>query len=172
MLPGAFEMTGVEAQVAQALAGAGARDILVPNMADLGATPFAISEELQESLSEVSQAFNAALAGAMSALQRRLLGRARIAVVDTFAAQRLIVQRPRLFGFTARRPPASTTIPARRPPARDSCSSTRSMRRPPPIGSSARSSPRRASASERPAFAAWDQHRSRGEVVPRPGPGR
>lgn len=82
------------------LADAGARYILVPNMADLGATPSASAEGLEARLSAVSEAFNAALAPAMSALQRRLRGRVRIAVVDTFAAQRLIVQRPRLFGFT------------------------------------------------------------------------
>jgi phospholipase/lecithinase/hemolysin len=86
----------------EALAGAGARYILVPNMADLGATPFAASKgpDFQAFLSDVTEAFNAALASAMSALERRLHGRVRIAVFDTFAMQRLIVQRPRLFGFT------------------------------------------------------------------------
>lgn len=86
----------------EALAGAGARYILVPNMADLGATPFGASQgpEFQALLSGVTEAFNKALASAMSALQRRFRGRVRIAVFDTFDAQRLIVQRPRLFGFT------------------------------------------------------------------------
>ena len=60
----------------EALAGAGARYILVPNMADLGATPFGASEkgytDFQAFLSDVTEAFNAAVASAMSALEHRL----------------------------------------------------------------------------------------------------
>ena len=81
----------------EALAGAGARYILVPNMADLGATPFAASKDAENAgfrafLSGVTEAFNAALASAMSALEHRLRDdRVHIAVFDTFAVQRLIV---------------------------------------------------------------------------------
>ena len=61
----------------EALAGAGARYILVPNMADLGATPFGASKgpDFQAFLSDVTEAFNAAVASAMSALEHRLRGR-------------------------------------------------------------------------------------------------
>jgi phospholipase/lecithinase/hemolysin len=85
-----------------ALADAGARYILVPNMADLGATPFggSMGPEFQAFLTTTTEGFNAALATAMSALERQLHGRVDIKVFDTFALQRQIMRRPRLFGFT------------------------------------------------------------------------
>jgi phospholipase/lecithinase/hemolysin len=85
-----------------ALADAGARYILVPNMADLGETPFGTSQlpATQALLSQATQAFNTALASAMSDLEDGLGGRVRITVFDTFAVQRQIMRRPRLFGFT------------------------------------------------------------------------
>ena len=83
-------------------ANTGARYILVPNLADLGDTPFGALQgpETQAFLSGVSQAFNGALASAMSELEQSLDGRVQITVFDTFAVQRQIMRRPRLFGFT------------------------------------------------------------------------
>jgi phospholipase/lecithinase/hemolysin len=82
----------------EALANAGARYILVPNMGDLGATP--LGAPLGSALTEVTQAFNAALEAAIADVERRLPGHVRISIFDTFAVQRQIMERPRLFGFT------------------------------------------------------------------------
>jgi phospholipase/lecithinase/hemolysin len=46
----------------------GAEHVLVPNMADLGITPFAISQGIDDQLTTLSAAFNAALAGTFDGL--------------------------------------------------------------------------------------------------------
>jgi phospholipase/lecithinase/hemolysin len=82
----------------EALAHAGARYILVPNMGDLGATPFGAPQG--RFFTQVTQDFNAALESSMADLERRRPGHVRISIFDTFAVQRQIMERPRLFGFT------------------------------------------------------------------------
>jgi phospholipase/lecithinase/hemolysin len=84
------------------LAQAGGRYFLVPNMPDLGATPFGASlgPAGQADLTTLTQGFNAALAAAMADLEDQLEGPVHITVFDTFAAQGEILADPVGFGFT------------------------------------------------------------------------
>jgi phospholipase/lecithinase/hemolysin len=93
-----------------ALANAGARYVLVPNMGDLGDTPFAApgGPGFQDLLSKATQAFNDALASAMTELERSFHGRVQVTVFDTYAVQKQIMRRPRLFGFTNTTSPCLT----------------------------------------------------------------
>jgi phospholipase/lecithinase/hemolysin len=83
------------------LAQAGARYFLVPNMPDLGATPFGASlGPFAQTLSALTQGFNAALGAAMADLEGQLGEPIHITVFDTFSAQREILEDPARFGFT------------------------------------------------------------------------
>lgn len=81
-----------------ALALAGAQHILVPNMPNLGATPFAASVNLVDELMGLSAGFNQGLAQAMALVEAQT--GADIVLFDTFVAlEQLIANAPQL-GFT------------------------------------------------------------------------
>lgn len=78
-----------------ALAGEGAQHFLVPNMPDLGATP---EFPGYADLTGLTMAFDAALAGALTALDQALS--AEITLFDTFSTFHNITQNPGAYGFT------------------------------------------------------------------------
>lgn len=76
----------VVANVTAAIRGlhqAGARDFLVPNLADLGLTPFAKAQNLGPQFTQISRQHNALLKSALNALERELRG-VRIVTVDVY----------------------------------------------------------------------------------------
>ncbi|MFT3757946.1 SGNH/GDSL hydrolase family protein [Thauera sp.] len=88
------------------LTGAGATDILVPNMPNLSRTPFGLSLNLQQqaALDVLSRSFNEALAGtldlARSGSVPGIPGGLRLMSFDTAAAFDEIISDPGAFGFT------------------------------------------------------------------------
>jgi phospholipase/lecithinase/hemolysin len=109
-LPGVSALPGVAANAVAnlagevlALAGAGAYHILVPNLPDLGATPFgyslaALDPTLPGQLTALTMAFNLGLEQALVDLQG-LLG-IDIRYFDTFGALAEVAADPEAFGFT------------------------------------------------------------------------
>jgi phospholipase/lecithinase/hemolysin len=83
-----------------ALAQLGAQHFLVPNMPDLGRTPFAISlgPLAQAQLEQLSAGFNAGLVAAMDQVES--LFALDVRVFDTFAFMNQILDDPAAFGFT------------------------------------------------------------------------
>ena len=79
------------------LASLGAEHFLVPNMADLGETPFGLAQGPGGSamLTGLTEGFNGALGGALSALPTL-----DIVQFDTFGAFRELRDNPAAFGFT------------------------------------------------------------------------
>lgn len=79
----------------QSLAAEGAMHFLIPNMANLGATPAFLGNG---SLTALTLGFNAALAGALTALDQVLA--AEITQFDTFGALNDLIQNPAGYGLT------------------------------------------------------------------------
>lgn len=77
----------------------GARTILMPNMPDVGATPFGQGSGLAPLLTAVSAGFNGYLDAAADALELGLPG-LDIIEFDTFAAIGSVLANPAAFGFT------------------------------------------------------------------------
>jgi len=96
-LPGAIANL---ANIVGALALAGAQDVLVPLMGDLGATPFGLSFGQQGSaqLTQLTQGFNAGLLGAMSQVEQ--ITGINVILVDTFSVLDRVLDDPSGFGFT------------------------------------------------------------------------
>ena len=85
------------------LALEGARTFLVPNLVDLGQTPEFKGTEFEGPLRELAIAFNAGLAGALSALEAELatLGiPIDVTLFDTFSLLDAVLANPALGGFT------------------------------------------------------------------------
>ena len=82
----------------QALALKGAQHFLIPNMPDLGATPDFRGTANAASLSLLTQGFNLALAGALSALDQALS--AEISLFDLYGSLNRVIQDPGHYGFT------------------------------------------------------------------------
>jgi phospholipase/lecithinase/hemolysin len=89
------------AAAVEALALAGGRHFLVPNMVDLGKIPAFIGTPLEGDLRLLAQGFNAGLAEAMSTLEGGLefLG-VEVTIFDTFAAFDQTLTNPAAGGFT------------------------------------------------------------------------
>jgi len=92
-----------------ALAQLGAQHFLVPNMPDLGRTPFAISlgPLAQAQLEQLSAGFDAGLAAAMDQVEN-LFG-LDVRVFDTFAFMNTILDNPAANGFTDTTTPCIAT---------------------------------------------------------------
>jgi phospholipase/lecithinase/hemolysin len=88
---------GNTATAVQRLAAAGARHILVPNVPDIGLTPFAISSGSAPLVTQLASAYNNALHGAFVSL-----GNAGIPIIelDTFATFEGMVEYARMIGFS------------------------------------------------------------------------
>ncbi len=80
------------------LAGLGAKTIVVPNLPNLGVTPFAAARNLIPQATAFSTAFNALLQGELGSLETNL--GIDIVHVDVFSLSQAIANRPREFGFT------------------------------------------------------------------------
>jgi phospholipase/lecithinase/hemolysin len=98
--PAGTAVTNLTAAV-EALALAGGRHFLVPNMVDLGKTPAFLGTPLEGDLRLLAQGFNAGLAEAMSTLEGALefLG-VEITIFDTFGAFDQALSDPAAVGFT------------------------------------------------------------------------
>jgi outer membrane lipase/esterase len=83
-------------QTIQTLWTAGARHILVPNIPDLGLTPYALASGFGPLITQLSAAYNQALGGALAALQSA--GVAAIPV-DAFGTLQAMVNESSTFGF-------------------------------------------------------------------------
>jgi phospholipase/lecithinase/hemolysin len=88
---------GNTAAAIQQLAAAGARHILVPNVPDIGLTPFAVSSGAGPLVTQLAAAYNNVLAGAIANL-----GNAGIPIVelDAFSTFEGMVQYARKIGFS------------------------------------------------------------------------
>lgn len=88
------------AQSVTELYAAGAREFLLPLMADLGLTPraLALGDAASQQLSQLSLGFNAGLAQTYAQLQAALPG-ARLRVFDTAAAQQELLAAAAMLGF-------------------------------------------------------------------------
>jgi phospholipase/lecithinase/hemolysin len=83
----------------QTLYGLGARHIMVPGLADLGATPAGIASGFAPALTGLSAFFNANLMATLSALEAGLTG-ADLIFVDIFAAHHDLIDHPGDHGLT------------------------------------------------------------------------
>jgi phospholipase/lecithinase/hemolysin len=89
---------GNVAQAVTTLAGLGAKTILVPNLPDLGVTPFVATRNLTIQATIFSSLFNTLLLGTLGSLESDL--GIDIVQVDTFSLSEAIARRPSEFGFT------------------------------------------------------------------------
>jgi len=98
LLPATLISNGVTniVNAIQTLALEGATHFLVPNLADLGATP---AFPGNADLTALTVGFNSALAAALTALDQALLA-AEIVQFDTFGAFNSLIQNPAAFGMT------------------------------------------------------------------------
>lgn len=96
---------------ALSLYGVGARDFLIPLMADLGATPevAALGPAAAAGASLVSLAFNGGLKHSLEVLAASLPG-SHFMVYDTFAQQHLVLDHPGDFGLTNTTDPCFTGV--------------------------------------------------------------
>jgi outer membrane lipase/esterase len=83
----------------QTLYGLGARHIVVPGLADLGATPAGLASGFSAALTGLSAVFNANLAATLGALEVGLAG-SELIFVDIFAAQHELIDHPGDHGLT------------------------------------------------------------------------
>ena len=83
----------------QTLYGLGARHIMVPGLADLGATPAGIASGSAAALTGLSAFFNANLMATLGALEADLAG-SDLIFVDIFAAQHELIANPGDHGLT------------------------------------------------------------------------
>lgn len=83
----------------QTLYGLGARHIMVPGLADLGATPAGIASGFAPALTGLSAFFNAQLLATLSGLEASLAG-SDLIFVDIFAAQHELIAHPGDHGLT------------------------------------------------------------------------
>lgn len=88
----------------QTLRALGARDILVPNMPDLGVTPAGLASGFSSQLTALSAAFNAALTATFTVLDLNVTLAEVFGLVDTVVAQ------PSEFGFTDVTTPCLNTM--------------------------------------------------------------
>jgi phospholipase/lecithinase/hemolysin len=86
------------AQAVTTLAGLGAKTIVVPNLGDLGTTPFAAARNLTTQARVFSTVFNVLLQGTLGDLESDL--GIDIVQVDVFSLSEAIATRPSEFGFT------------------------------------------------------------------------
>ena len=82
----------------QTLALEGAQHFLIPNMPDLGVTPDFRNTANAADLSLLTQGFNLALAGALTALDQALS--AEISLFDIYTSLNNVIQDPGHYGFT------------------------------------------------------------------------
>ncbi len=82
-----------------ALAGIGAKHFLVPNLPDLGITPFGLASGDSAGLTLLSQGFNQGLDQALAYLDANFVG-LDIREFDTFGFVRDVTANPGAFGFT------------------------------------------------------------------------
>lgn len=80
----------------QQLVGEGATNFLIPNMPDLGNTPGFLGNT---SLTNLTVAFNAALSGALTALDQAM-NQVEITQFDTFATVSDVIAHPKKYGMT------------------------------------------------------------------------
>ena len=87
---------GIQVQQVSALSQAGAQYILVPNMPDVGRTPFGLSQGAAGSagITALAQAYNQALFSGLAAANQRVIP------LDTFNFIREISASPATYGFT------------------------------------------------------------------------
>lgn len=78
-----YEVVGHVAQAIRTLYAAGARDFLVPNLANLGVTPFVQAQGLGPQFKQLSQSHNALLKTTLGTLERELR-QIRIVQVDVY----------------------------------------------------------------------------------------
>lgn len=83
----------------QVLYGLGARNFMVPGLADLGATPQGRQSGASAALTGLSGLFNTNLQSALGTLEAALPG-ADLVFVDIFAAQHELIDHPADFGLT------------------------------------------------------------------------
>ncbi|MDX2213775.1 MAG: SGNH/GDSL hydrolase family protein [Oculatellaceae cyanobacterium bins.114] len=98
------------------LAQSGAKNIVVVQTPNLGRTPLAVEQGLLQPLTQVSLAFNAALASTLTPLEASL-GGANIILADLFAIAENIAQNPASFGFTDVTTPYVSTVFPQNPTA-------------------------------------------------------
>jgi len=85
----------------------GARDFLVPNMVDLGVTPYGRSSGIGAGLTQLSMTFNGYLDQTLNVLEAGLPG-INLARFDSFAAFQQILADPSSYGFTNTTDPCFT----------------------------------------------------------------
>jgi phospholipase/lecithinase/hemolysin len=85
-------------QAITTLANLGAKTIVVPNLPNLGLTPFAVTRNLTTSATLFSTLFNTVLEGTLGNLEANL--GIDLVRVDVFSLSQSIAQRPSEFGFT------------------------------------------------------------------------
>jgi phospholipase/lecithinase/hemolysin len=85
-------------QAITTLANLGAKTIVVPNLPNLGLTPFAVARNLTTSATLFSALFNTVLEGTLGNLEANL--GIDLVRVDVFSLSQSIAQRPSEFGFT------------------------------------------------------------------------
>jgi phospholipase/lecithinase/hemolysin len=85
-------------QAVTTLANLGAKTIVVPNLPNLGLTPFAVTRNLTTSATLFSTLFNTVLEGTLGNLEANL--GIDLVRVDVFSLSQAIAQRPSEFGFT------------------------------------------------------------------------
>ena len=81
------------------LATLGAQNIVVAQSPNLGLVPFSLQSGLQESITQLTVAFNTALADNLTTLETSLGGAVNIIVSDLFATSTAIDADPSVFGF-------------------------------------------------------------------------
>jgi phospholipase/lecithinase/hemolysin len=85
-------------QAITTLANLGAKTIVVPNLPNLGLTPFAVTRNLTTTATLFSTLFNTVLEGTLGNLEANL--GIDLVRVDVFSLSQSIAQRPSEFGFT------------------------------------------------------------------------
>ena len=81
------------------LATLGAKNIVVAQSPNLGLVPFSLQSGLQESITQLTIAFNTALAENLTTLENSLGGSINVILTDLFATSTAIAADPTAFGF-------------------------------------------------------------------------
>ena len=81
------------------LATLGAKNIVVAQLPNLGLVPFSLQSGLQEAITQLTIAFNTALADNLTTLESRLGGGINVILTDLFATSTAIAADPDAFGF-------------------------------------------------------------------------